>query len=80
MKLITFRDLGVSWQELKSQTERAAHFHENAGSEYSRLADEIAKFTEDLKQICKPVSRNCTYVNILLTLVVQRVFFMFIFK
>ena len=48
--------LGLSWQELKTQTERVAHFHENVSVEYTRLAEEISKFVDDLKLAFKPVS------------------------
>lgn len=50
--------LGSSWQELKSQTDRMAHFHETVASEYLKLADEMSKFTDDLKQVFKPMEEK----------------------
>ena len=53
-----FRVLGLSWQELKTQTEKIAHYHENISSEYSRLAEEMVKFVDDLKLTYKPVGKK----------------------
>lgn len=51
-------DLAVSWQELKFQTEETAKFHENAAAEYSKLADDISKFTENLKVEAKQMEEK----------------------
>ncbi|XP_045171391.2 proline-serine-threonine phosphatase-interacting protein 1-like [Mercenaria mercenaria] len=47
--------LGSSWQELKNATEKAANYHETSATEYNKLADELARFTDSIRTESKQV-------------------------
>ncbi|KAK3596537.1 hypothetical protein CHS0354_013219 [Potamilus streckersoni] len=47
--------LGAGWQELKSQTEKIAQYHEESGNEYVKMAESINKFAEEQRQMSKQV-------------------------
>ncbi|XP_052801391.1 proline-serine-threonine phosphatase-interacting protein 1-like [Mya arenaria] len=42
-------DLGLGWQELKSQTERAARLHKTSAENHALLAEELARFADNMK-------------------------------
>ncbi|XP_060581127.1 proline-serine-threonine phosphatase-interacting protein 1-like [Ruditapes philippinarum] len=48
-------DLGLSWQELKNETEKTANFHESSAAELNKLADEISRFTDTTRSESKQV-------------------------
>lgn len=48
-------DLGLGWQEIKNQTEHTANFFEISATEYNRLADELAQFTDSIKTEAKQI-------------------------
>lgn len=50
--------LGSSWQEVRVQTESMAHNHEAISSEYYKLAEEISRFVDELKQAFKPMEER----------------------
>lgn len=50
--------LGLSWQEMKQQTDKTANSHETSATELNKIADDLSRFTDGIKQEAKQYEEN----------------------